>query len=54
MLNALDGMPEAYAEKCNQLGLPGTDALTYYREMLDKYNAEFPNDFEGAYMGWRK
>ena len=54
MLKACEGMPEAYAEKCNQQGLPGTEALAYYREMLDKYNEEFPNDFEGAYMGWRK
>lgn len=54
MLAALEGMPEAYAEQCNELGLPGTEALACYREMLDKYNAEFPNDFEGSYMGWRQ
>lgn len=54
MLEACDGMPEAYAEHCDSLGLPGTEALAKYRELLDKYNAEYPGDFEASYLVWRK
>jgi TRAP-type C4-dicarboxylate transport system substrate-binding protein len=53
MYELVKNMPDKYAAGLDARGLPGTEALKYYREVLDKYNAQFPGSMDGYYE-WRK
>jgi hypothetical protein len=53
MYELVKNMPDKYAAGLDARGLPGTEALKYYREVLDKYNVQFPGSMDG-YNEWRK
>jgi len=53
MLEAVKDIPDKYAKQLDDKGLPGTEALAFYREVLEKYNKEFPGSMDG-YLVWRQ
>ena len=53
MYDLVKDLPDQYAQQCDAMGLPGTEALAYYREVLDKYNEMYPGDIS-VYTQWRE
>ena len=53
MFALIEDLPDEYAAEMDAKGLPGTEALTYYREVIDKYNEMYPGSTDGYYE-WRK
>ena len=52
MYELVKDLPDQYAKDLDAQGMNGTDALAMYRELLDKYNEEYPTDFN-IYTKWR-
>ena len=53
LLELVKDIPDQYAAELDAKGQPGTEALAYYRSVLDKYNKEYPQSMEG-YLRWRE
>lgn len=53
MTGLIQDLPEEYAAELDAKGLPGSEALAYYKEVVEKYNEMYPGSTEG-YYSWRE